>query len=256
MTDIATERCGYANTNEEAGEVRELILFDIDGTLLKTGDLLHQQALLEAVDEVFGIRASLEGVPLGGMLDSQIVRLALAKYDVPPEDIRVGLPDVMGFMGDRYRALLNGEDRRHWLLPGVEELIERAADRYVLSVLTGNASGVALAKLSAAGLARYFPFGAYGDSADHRHELVPVALDRMRSEIGVAPDQALVVLIGDTPRDIEAARESGARVIAVATGRYSVAQLDDHKPDELFESLEDVDAVLTVLEQLTGRRGR
>jgi phosphoglycolate phosphatase len=234
--------------------VKSLILFDIDGTLLKPGDLAHQQALIDAVKHVFELEVSLDGVPLGGMLDSQIVRIALEKYDVPRNDIRAGLAAVMKQMGVRYLDLLDGDERQSWLLPGVEELVDLIADEFVLSVLTGNASGVARAKLAAAGIDRYFPFGAYGDSADHRHELVPVAMKKMQIEVGTEIEPDDVVIVGDTPRDIEAARESGTRVVAVATGRWAVETLQEYEPDVLFSDLAEVEHVRAALRELTGVR--
>jgi phosphoglycolate phosphatase len=231
--------------------MKPLVLFDIDGTLLKPGDKAHQLALTDAVKYVFELEISLEGVPLGGMLDSQIVRIALEKHGVPLNDIRAGLPAVMDQMGVRYLDLLEGDERRSWLLPGVHELVDSLVDEFVLSVLTGNASGVARAKLAAAGIDRYFPFGAYGDSADHRYELVPVAMKKMEIETGWQVEPDSVVIVGDTPRDIEAARESGTQVIAVATGRYSVDMLEEHEPDFLFSDLGAVDSVRSALKDLT-----
>lgn len=222
----------------------QVLLFDIDGTLIKPGDPIHQQALLDAVRTVYQVEASLEGIPLGGMLDSQIVRLTLEKYDVPASDIRSGLTETMSIMGKRYGELLDGGERRSWLLPGVVELLSRLNGERVLSVLTGNASGVARAKLSAAGIDHYFPHGAYGDSADHRYELVAVAIERVTHTTGETFQETDVVLIGDTPRDIEAARESGAKVLAVATGRYSVDDLAEHDPDIVFEDLSETERVL------------
>lgn len=228
-----------------------LILFDIDGTLLKPGDKAHQQALLDAVKDVYGVKASLEGVPLGGMLDSQIIRLALESEAVSLPVIRGGLPQAMQRMAERYVELLGDDERKSWLLPGVVDLIDRMAPDFTLSVLTGNASGVARAKLTSAGIAGYFQTGAFGDSADHRHELVPVAVELVRQQTGKAPQPEQVLLIGDTPRDIEAARASGCRVLAVATGRHTVEELADHEPDLVFPTLGDVDQVYAAVQELT-----
>jgi phosphoglycolate phosphatase len=230
--------------------VTPLILFDIDGTLLKPGDRAHQQALVDAVEAVYQVEVSLDGVPLGGMLDAQIVRLALEKYDIPPNDIRSGLADVMARIGPRYLELLNGDDRRSWLLPGVEELIDRMVTTFTLSVLTGNATSVARAKLKAAGIDHYFPYGAYGDSADHRHELVSVVVEKVRNATGVSPQPEDVLIVGDTPRDIEAARASGARVLAVATGRHKIDELADYEPDLLFPNLGEVDRVYQAIQEI------
>ena len=237
-------------SDSKVGFVPGLILFDIDGTLLKTGDTAHQQALLDAIEQVHRIRASLDGVPLGGMLDSQIVRLALEKQGVVGPQVRESLPELMDAMGRRYRELLDGEDRHDWLLPGVEMLVDRLQADHALGVLTGNASGIARAKLEAAGIEGYFSFGAFGNSAEHRYQLVSVAIQQAESVSGhrLQPGDALIV--GDTPKDIEAARDSGARVLAVATGRYSVTDLEGHKPDALLPDLGDVDHAIQMLERL------
>ncbi|MEX2425399.1 MAG: HAD family hydrolase [Thermomicrobiaceae bacterium] len=237
----------------KARSMQGLILFDIDGTLLRPGDLAHQQSLVDSVRAVYGIEPSLEGVPLGGMLDSQIVRLALEKYQVPAGDIGDGLPSVMEQMGRRYLELLGDDDRRSWLLPGVDELLARTAPGFTLGVLTGNASGVARAKLMAAGIDHYFSFGAFGDSADHRHELVPVAIEQAEQKLGTVHQAGDVVIVGDTPRDIEAARESGASVIAVATGRYPVEELSQLDPDLVLSDLSEVENVYQALAKLTAR---
>lgn len=228
----------------------QVLLFDIDGTLIRPGDPIHQQALLDAIHSVYRIEASLEGVPLGGMLDSQIVRLTLEKYDVPADDVRTGLAETMTIMGKRYVELLGGGERRSWLLPGVEELLPRLNGERHLSVLTGNASGVARAKLSAAGIYQFFPSGAYGDSADHRYELVAVAIEHVQQSTSESLQHSDIVVIGDTPRDIEAARDSGTKVLAVATGRYSVDDLAEHQPDLLFEDLSDTVKIRQALDQL------
>lgn len=228
-----------------------LILFDIDGTLLKPGDPAHQRALLDAMQRVYGVDGTLDGVPLGGMLDSQIVRLALERHGFTAGEVAEGLPELMQAMAARYRELIDGDERRSWLLPGVTSLLDRLAGDYLLTVLTGNASGVARAKLEAAGIVGYFPIGAYGDSAEHRHELVGVVGEKAAERHRMTWQPESVVIVGDTPRDIEAARNSGVRVIAVATGRYTVENLREHNPDAVFPDLGETEAVQDTLRRLT-----
>jgi phosphoglycolate phosphatase len=229
-----------------------LILFDIDGTLLRPGDRMHQQALVSALEEVFGVPATLDGVPLAGMLDSQIVRLALERHGIPERGIHHGLSQVMQLMAERYREAVARDERRSWLLPGVIELATRLQDCYALAVMTGNARGVARAKLESAGIANLFPIGSYGDSAEHRHQLVPVAAEvtAERFERRFVGNQTLIV--GDTPRDIEAARAAGTQVLAVATGRFSVEVLREHAPDLLFDDLSDVEQVWRSIRRVIG----
>ncbi len=232
--------------------MRGLILFDIDGTLLQAGDRDHQRAFVSAMKQVYGLPATLDGVPLAGMLDSQIARLALSRHGLSDDEIDAGLARMIETMGEHYAEAIAEQSRVERVLPGVVEVAQRLQTAtFALGVLTGNARSVAHVKLAAAGIVQYFAFGAFGDSARERGHLVEVAWSEAETRYGVsfAPRQTL--LIGDTPRDIEAAHANQARVIAVATGRFSVDVLSEHEPDAVFPDLSDVDAVLATIESLT-----
>ncbi|MDI3339998.1 MAG: haloacid dehalogenase-like hydrolase [Sphaerobacter sp.] len=232
---------------------RGLVLFDIDGTLLRAGDRDHQAAFVAAMQQVYGVPATLDGVPLAGMLDSQIARLALARHGLTAEAIAARLPAMMALMGERYAAAVARGSRRDHVLPGVRRLAARLrAEGFALGVLTGNAEAVARAKLAAAGLADLFPVGAYGDAAWERGHLVAAAQAAAREHYGADVDGARPILVGDTPHDIAAARVAGARVLAVATGRYGVDELAAHGPDAVLPDLGDVAAALDALRAMAG----
>jgi len=233
--------------------VRGLILFDIDGTLLKAGDKEHQIAFVTAMKQVYGLPATLDGVPLAGMLDSQIARLALSRHGLSNDDIDASLAKMIDVMGERYAEALAEQSRIERRLPGVIEIAERLrAEHFALGVLTGNARSVAQVKLASSGILNYFPVGAYGDSARERGHLVQMAWNEAETYYGLSFAPAQTVLIGDTPRDIDAARDNQARVVAVATGRYSVDDLTAHHPDAVFPDLTDTDAVTTAIERMVG----
>lgn len=234
-----------------------LVLFDIDGTLLRAGDRDHQAAFVYAMQRVYGHPVTLDGVPLAGMLDSQIARLALAKHGLTEEAIDERLADMIALMGERYAEIVAHESRIERVLPGVVDLAERLrAGSYALGVLTGNARSVARVKLRAADIDRFFPIGAYGDSARERGHLVEAGLAEARRHFGLTFRPEDTVLVGDTPRDIEAARAAGAAVIAVATGRYSVEDLAAHRPDAVFPDLTDTDAVVAAVRAAIGEGER
>jgi phosphoglycolate phosphatase-like HAD superfamily hydrolase len=135
--------------------------------------------------------------------------------------------------------------------PGVVELIdalEARADR-VLGLLTGNLAEGAAAKLRAVGIdpAR-FAVAAYGSDHEVRAELPAIALERARARFGTDIPGSALVIIGDTPADIECGRAVGARAIAVATGRYSVEDLAAHDPFAVFADLTDTEAVLRAID--------
>lgn len=231
--------------------MRGLILFDIDGTLLRAGDRDHQAAFVEAMQQVYGLPATLEGVPLAGMLDSQIARLALTRHGLTDAQIDLQLAEMIAVMGERYAAVVARASRIERLLPGVVAVAERLRDAgFALGVLTGNAGAVARVKLEAAGIDGLFPIGAYGDSARERGHLVEAGLLAAKRHFGVSFGSRRTLLVGDTPRDIEAARAGDALVVAVATGRYSVEELAAHEPDAVLPDLGGVDTAVATIERL------
>ena len=228
-----------------------LVLFDIDGTLLRAGDPAHKAAFISALRQVYGFPATLDGVPLAGMLDSQIARLALARHGLAASDVDARLVEAAALMGEAYEAAVAHGSRVEHLLPGTVVLAEHLRDAgFGLGVLTGNVRSVARAKLAAAGIDTLLPVGAYGDTAEARSHLIPIALQDAERHYGTAFPLERTVLIGDTPRDIEAARAGGAWVIAVATGRSTVEQLAACSPDAVFPDLSDTQAILTVIQEL------
>ena len=116
-------------------------------------------------------------------------------------------------------------------------------------MLTGNLEPIARLKLACAGLDEYvaFDLGAYGSDHRDRTCLVPIVRQRLQQHRGQELAEADIVVVGDTPRDIACARAGNARVVAVATGNFSSAELAAHDPDFLFDDLQDTEAVVACL---------
>lgn len=232
------------------GLPRPLVLFDIDGTLLRAGDPLHQKAFVEAFEEVYGLPVTLEGVQLAGMLDANIARTLFDIHELDHTEADSLLDRMMTSMGGRYRKAVMEIELRERLLPGVSEAVQACAERgWATGVLTGNARSVAYAKLERAGLADLLVTGAYGDSARERAHLVEVAIAAADEAVGqrFSPDRT--VLVGDTPQDISAARQAGTRIVAVATGRFDVHKLAQLEPDAVLQDLGDTDAFVHAVER-------
>jgi phosphoglycolate phosphatase len=233
-----------------ASATNPLVLFDIDGTLLRAGDPAHQRALVEAFEEVFGMVVTLEGVQLAGMLDANIARTLLEIHELDQSDAHELLEHMMTSMGTRYRRAVLEIDLRERLLPGVNAAIEACSSRnWETGVLTGNARSVAYTKLERTGLAHLLVTGAFGDSARERAHLVEIAIAAAKEATGTSFYPSQTVLVGDTPHDIQAARESGSKVIAVATGRFDVHALAQHEPDAVLADLSDTDAFIEAVER-------
>jgi phosphoglycolate phosphatase-like HAD superfamily hydrolase len=135
------------------------------------------------------------------------------------------------------------------VLPGIIELLEALHRREdcVLGLLTGNIEKGAELKLSHYGVWDFFEFGAFADDHVDRNKLGPVAHSRAVEKHGTSFEAEDVLVIGDTPRDIDCARAAGFVAVAIATGSYAKDELAAHKPDLLFEDLSDTRGVMKAL---------
>lgn len=212
-----------------------LYLFDIDGTLVDTGGA-GMAALVETTREVFG--AAGPPLDLAGSTDLGIVIGIHEHFEIEPTPARINA--YLEIYQERLGWNLAHGGHAGRVLDGVTELLENLAGRAetVLGLLTGNIAGGAAAKVRHYGLAGYFPFGAYGCDHPDRNRLGPIALERAATHSGRAFTPEETWIIGDTPKDIACARAIGAHCLAVATGRFTVAELQAHGADRVVESLD------------------
>lgn len=216
-----------------------LALWDIDGTLVHSAG--HGRwAFEEAFEAVVG-RAP-ESVEFAGRTDHQI---ALTMLGGDRDHLPQVLEELAGALEAR-KELMRSDG---YVYPGVPEALAvlDAREDVVQSLLTGNIEANAVLKLSAFGLERWFDFevGAYGsDPHEERSDLVAVARERTVAKHG---ELTGVVLVGDTPLDIRAAHEAGARAVAVATGFAERDALSASCPDALLEDLRDAVAAVAAI---------
>lgn len=224
-----------------------LILFDVDGTLIRTHGRAGR-ALAGAIQDVFGVEAPLDGYRLSGKTDPQIVFELLALCGWTRESVAPRL----GVLLERYLARLDDAlpSDSVAVLPGVRELLEAlgANDGVRVGLLTGNVQQGAALKLDRAGLAHHFAVGAYGSDAEDRNLLVPVARTRAAACWGDRFDGRRTVVVGDAEADIMCARAGGARSVAVATGGTPIEALRRLEPDALLASLADRSALPALLD--------
>ena len=224
-----------------------LVLFDIDGTLLHAAGV-GRAAIEGAMVEVYGTSGPIDDLPFDGMTDPQIVRTLLRAEGLPDAEIASGFDRLWPAYAGRLEDEIDERHERMCPTPGVPEILDALESEGVtLGLLTGNIVAGAEGKLSAIGLWRRFPFGAFGcDDAD-RNRLPPIALERAFRHAGKRHAPASTWIVGDTPHDIECAKKSGLSVLAVATGRFSVADLRRAGADEALPSLSDTERAMTVL---------
>jgi len=224
---------------------KALILWDIDGTLLQTLGA-GIRGMNRSFERLHGGVGVLDGLPIAGRTDLSIVSDGFAKIGTE------ATPERVATLRDAYFEDLREEPTRPvagfvGVLPGVWSALDAMAGRADLAVglLTGNFAGGAEIKLGHFGLWERFPFGAYGDVHRDRRDLVPVAVDAAAA-LGIQAEE--VVVIGDTPLDIDCAHAHDALAIAVATGPYSADQLA--AADLTIGTLEEL-----TLERLSDLRG-
>lgn len=221
-----------------------LLLFDIDGTLIQSNPV-GRQVMQLAMEHVIGSAGLIESYPFAGKTDRRIIFDLLTDIGISEEKILGFLPEVYAQMA-KFGEKLFYQDG---LSPctGVIELISRLSHRNdtLLGLQTGNILPTAHLKLDAAGLdATSFLIGAYGSDSAKREELIPFALERATARSGLIPHLVDVIVIGDTPSDIECAKANGVKSLAVATGSFSSETLAKYDPDFLLDDLSDTNAVI------------
>jgi phosphoglycolate phosphatase len=229
--------------------LRRLLLWDVDGTLVRAGDL--GAAVFDlALEGVLGLRPATR-VRMSGKTDPQIVREYLEQLDVLEEDelVRSILGELERHLAD---AAVAGElAAGGHACPGVAELLaELSSDHRVVSTLvTGNIRANARVKVAAWGLDPWLDLevGAYGSDHWDRNLLVPVALERVETVYGVRLNPSDTWVIGDTPRDLACASAAGARCLLVGTGRYTAAELAPLGADAVLGDLSDTTGVVKLL---------
>lgn len=225
----------------------KLILFDIDGTLMRSGGAGFR-AMERAFTELFGVRDVTRGIVPHGKTDPLILREILGREGLGKGSER----QTMDALQALYERFLPEEmpSSPAVLMPGVRELLGAlaAAKDTLLGLLTGNFERGARVKLERFGLNHHFPFGAFGSDDGDRDRLPAIAVARAEAltgrHIGLG---AHVSIIGDTPRDVACALSSGALPVGVATGGFSVAELEAAGAAVVFPDLTDTAAVLAAL---------
>jgi len=222
-----------------------LVLFDIDGTLLNSGGV-GRASMQRALAEVFG-SAGNPSYRYDGKTDKQIVRDTMRLEGHSDEHIDSRMETLIGLYLDGLRTGVKSGQFHVRPLDGVVELLDALEARkdVVLGLLTGNVEPGARVKLSAAGIdPDRFRINAFGSDHELRPQLPAIAQRRASETLGLDIAGERLIVIGDTPADIDCGRSLGARAIGIASGHYSVEQLEAHDAYAVFPSLKNTQQVL------------
>jgi phosphoglycolate phosphatase-like HAD superfamily hydrolase len=246
-------------------DAQDAYLFDIDGTLLRSRDRIHFNAFSSSIREVTGLDVSLNGVVLHGGTDTAILREAFELSGVPAEAWEHQVEAILTAM--RKTVIGQRGEMDLWTMPGVAETLEHLAKKgALLGLATGNLESIGWTKVEEVGLREWFQFGGFSDRFIVRAEMIADAAAQARELLSSHPSpnrpndedlslgnpitrrmghpdssietrEASICVVGDTPRDIEAARANQLPVIAVATGNYSFDELAALEPEVCASSL-------------------
>ncbi len=215
----------------------KILLWDIDGTLIRSGRAGHR-AMNAAALAVFGLQEAFADFDFGGRTDPWVLDLLCQRYglDAPPARV----DDFYAVYLEHLRRELHNPLAH--TCPGIREAIAafHTSPEVNQGLLTGNIVAGARVKLEHFDLWHYFAFGAFADDAGERNRLGPIALERARHHLrlnGLQPSD--LIIIGDTPHDIACARAAGAHAVATATGGFTHDELAKHQPDLLVRDFTD-----------------
>ena len=226
-----------------------LVLFDIDGTLLQSQHA-GMHAMVDAFEELhIGKTFSFDGIDIAGRLDTLIWHDMVRRHEVSDD---ADSHEVFRETYRRHLAKRLQENNTVKAFHGVAELVDRLVQEpnVELGLLTGNYPATGRLKVEFAGLSHdHFTVNAFAGEGATRRDLPPIALRRDREKHGRDIERERVVIIGDTPHDVDCAHHNGCLCLAVATGQFTAAQLRECKADHVVESLSPVEPIVRWLLQ-------
>ncbi len=232
---------------------RILVLFDIDGTILKLRNYRSRHIFKQLYRDVFGIEIDDGKMPdFAGNTDLRILREMAESHGISYSEIVKDIDSIWARILGEFRYWCNTDNLV--LLPGAEMLIKSldAVENVSLGLLTGNFRDNAYLKLDVFKLSGYFPFGAFGDDREDRNDLPGVALGRAEEYCQYKFGIKDTIIIGDSPRDIECGKKNRIPVLSVATGGFSADLLAIESPELLFEDFADYHNVIGSIKNYFG----
>ncbi len=224
--------------------MNKLIIWDIDGTILDCKGC-GRSALSLTFEKLYGHQDAFVDVDLTGKIDIEVITEIVSLHDIPSFDLN----DFMGHYGEVLKEVMDKIEGIN-LLPGVEDILRYYSDKkdYYFSIATGNCKTGALGKLEYCRVNQFFKTGAYGDQAHNRTKLIELAIENAISFYGQVFEKESIFYLGDTPKDIEAAKANGIQSVAVSTGFYTHEALKDHLPHHLLKNMQNLNQVSKIFE--------
>ncbi len=227
-------------------------LFDIDGVIIsKATNKPHFEACNHIFRSIYNKNASVSEIDADGEIDNQIIIKVLELHGLSTEMVKKKLKKATKEMGKYF--YIHETEENYVSLAGVKKLLIELKNRKIpIGVLSGNVETIGWRKIELAGVRKYFDFGAFGDSAFKRVDLIKIARKKTEKILNKTVPHKTLVIVGDTPRDIQCGKEGGIATIGVATGLFSEAELKKEGADLIVPSFEKEENRKRVIDFLSG----
>jgi len=217
----------------------KLLLFDLDGTLVNLRGVGFR-SLKIITKEILNSDKDISSIDVYGKTDTQIFEDIVNFINFDKKNFK----QIYNKFVNRYLYYLKKEVQKIDFDPVINNIREFLADvskrkNIYIGLLTGNIKKGAKIKLSRWGILKYFKFGAFGDDNINRNKLVPIAKKRAEELFSKKFKKKNIYIIGDTPKDIEAAKKNNVISVAIASGNYNKEYLAKFSPDFLFENISE-----------------
>ncbi len=224
-----------------------VVLFDIDGTLIRSQGA-GKKAIATTLKQDFHCESPDVEVSFAGRTD-----LSLVKELFERNSLKVSNGDMQKFFTSYVRNLPKAlAECQGEVIAGVMPLLDHLAtdDEIILGLLTGNIRDGAFAKLAHFNLDKYFKIGGFGDHQENRAEIAKEGIRAIETAVSMRVNPKKVLVIGDTPHDVNCAHAVGARSLAVCTGYSSREEIEASKPMYMMEDLQQLTLVLAILDAM------
>jgi phosphoglycolate phosphatase len=225
----------------------KIILFDIDGTLLKSKPKEIDYWGM-SIKKNFNLDIKENDIYREGMIDMEIMCKLLELHGIKNPEKHPLFEKAMNDLGDFFNQAIKNKKIDIKIIPGVHELIKLLLKNNIeIGILTGNIPNKAKAKLDYVGLWDYFNIKAFGDKTTDRSKLVDLAIKDAKTK-GLELNKNDIIIIGDTLKDIKSAKKAGVKCIAMATGNEDITILEKENPDYIFENYNNPEKILKVIQ--------
>jgi phosphoglycolate phosphatase-like HAD superfamily hydrolase len=227
--------------------MNQLVLFDIDKTLIDKSEC-HHNAFIYAFKKIYNIETNAEVINYHGKTDPQIMHEVLIAEGINESDICPLKDNFLNCLSNYF--ISNVKSDKIEVMDGAHSLIKELENQNVLlGLLTGNMESIAYAKLNHVGLGHYFKLGGFGSDSYYRPNLVPLAIKRARNNFAFNGNKKNTFVVGDTPLDVDAGQKAGINTIGVASGDYSLIELEKSGANFILNDLTDLNGFLKILKK-------